>query len=148
MHTSNGKPSPSTDQFYKEVGIRIREARKKADNMTQEALALSVGLTRTSLTNIEKGRQKVLLHTFTQIASALGTEPGALLPAPANVLDGIGVNLPSSLAPEVRGFIERAIGSGAAYETQQSKSDQVESQRASSTVRSGRGTSRRGKNSG
>lgn len=48
--------------------------------MTQEALGRIVSLTRTSITNIEKGRQKVLLHTLADIAAALETEPGRLLP--------------------------------------------------------------------
>ncbi len=49
-------------------------------NVTQENLAKLVGLTRTSLTNIEKGRQKILLHTFADLASALGVRPAELLP--------------------------------------------------------------------
>ena len=39
-----------------------------------------VGLTRTSITNIEKGRQKVLLHQVYDIARALGTTPTSILP--------------------------------------------------------------------
>lgn len=65
--------------FYKGVGGRVR-ALRLAQNITQEALAKLVGLTRTSLTNIEKGRQKILLHTFAELAAALGAPAADLLP--------------------------------------------------------------------
>jgi transcriptional regulator with XRE-family HTH domain len=39
-----------------------------------------VALSRTSVTNIEKGRQKMMLHTLWQFASALGVDPTVLLP--------------------------------------------------------------------
>lgn len=67
--------------FYNEVGRRIREARKRRKPpLTQEGLAKLVSLTRTSITNVEKGRQKFLLHTFADIASALRVDPATLLP--------------------------------------------------------------------
>jgi len=69
------KPEP----VYQAVGQRIREARVRRQ-MTQDALATAVSLTRTSITNIEKGRQKVLLHTFLEIAEHLEVDPTTLLP--------------------------------------------------------------------
>jgi DNA-binding XRE family transcriptional regulator len=67
--------------FYQEVGRRIREARRRRrPALTQEALANLVSLTRTSITNVEKGRQKFLLHTLVDIASALQVQPSSLLP--------------------------------------------------------------------
>lgn len=39
-----------------------------------------MSLTRTSITNVEKGRQKLLLHTLADIAKALQVEPASLLP--------------------------------------------------------------------
>jgi transcriptional regulator with XRE-family HTH domain len=74
--------------FYEEVGRRIREARlKRKPKLTQQGLAKQVSLTRTSITNVEKGRQKILLHTLADIASALLVDPISLLPAPANEPD-------------------------------------------------------------
>jgi DNA-binding XRE family transcriptional regulator len=116
-------------QFYKEVGRRVREARQRANNMTQKALAMTVGLTRTSLTNIEKGRQKMLLHTFTDIAIALGVGVADLLPGNEKILSGLQGDLLASLAPEERGFIERAIGAGGSYEIKQTTSNKNESKR-------------------
>jgi transcriptional regulator with XRE-family HTH domain len=39
-----------------------------------------VSLTRTSITNVEKGRQKFLLHTLADIAKALQVDAASLLP--------------------------------------------------------------------
>jgi len=65
--------------FYREMGQRIREAREKS-HLTQEALASMVSLTRTSITNIEKGRQQLLVHTLVEIAKALKVSLESLLP--------------------------------------------------------------------
>ncbi len=71
-------PSLPTKEVYRLVGQQIRKERVKR-HMTQEDLASRVGLTRTSVTNIEKGRQKVLLHTLFHLAEVLGVELGDLL---------------------------------------------------------------------
>ena len=71
----------ATDKtFYIEVGRRIRQARKGI-GLTQEALASLASLSRTSITNIEKGRQKLLLHTLADLASALHVDPAELIPS-------------------------------------------------------------------
>jgi transcriptional regulator with XRE-family HTH domain len=67
------------DEFYAEVGRLVRVAREAA-GITQDALADQVELSRTSVTNIEKGRQKIALHTLFLVASAVGVEPASLLP--------------------------------------------------------------------
>lgn len=67
------------DLFYREFGRRVRVARTKA-NLSQEALGGAVGLTRTSVTNIEKGRQHVPLHTAFVLAEAMKATPDDLLP--------------------------------------------------------------------
>jgi transcriptional regulator with XRE-family HTH domain len=48
--------------------------------MTQDNLALRLSLSRTSIINIEKGRQQVLVHTLADIASALGVPMTELVP--------------------------------------------------------------------
>jgi transcriptional regulator with XRE-family HTH domain len=70
----------NVDAFYGELGERIVRIRKQR-NITQEQLSTALGLTRTSVTNIEKGRQKVLLHTCFAIATALSVDVAELLPA-------------------------------------------------------------------
>lgn len=68
--------------MYPRVGIRIRQARE-ARGMTQERLAQLAGLTRTSVVNIERGRQKVMLHTLYAMAEGLRVSVADLVPSPA-----------------------------------------------------------------
>lgn len=66
------------ESFYVGVGAAIKAARINA-GITQEQLALAVNLKRTSISNIEKGRQKLLLDGFYKIAFALHITSTALL---------------------------------------------------------------------
>jgi DNA-binding XRE family transcriptional regulator len=94
------KPDDDHQAFYEEVGRRIRDARKRRNPpLTQDGLAKLVGLTRTSITNVEQGRQKCLLHTLADIAIALQVEAVSLIPAsPVQLadLDNALKNRPSS----------------------------------------------------
>jgi transcriptional regulator with XRE-family HTH domain len=65
--------------FYEEVGKRILKIRLQR-RLTQESLAESVKLTRTSITNIERGRQKLPLYTLALIAESLSVQCSDLLP--------------------------------------------------------------------
>lgn len=57
-------------------------AKKRSEaKLSQESLAKAVGLTRTSITNIERGRQPVNLHTLFLIAEILGLDVVDLLPS-------------------------------------------------------------------
>jgi len=69
--------------FYTAVGRRVADIRK--GRMTQEALAGKLNLTRTSVINIEKGRQQVLLHTLVNIARVLQVLPTDLIPGEENI---------------------------------------------------------------
>lgn len=64
--------------FYAAVGQRIAKLRN--GRLTQEALANRTGLTRTSIINIEKGRQQILLHTLIDISRALQVSVIELIP--------------------------------------------------------------------
>ncbi len=65
--------------LYREFGEILRSYRKAA-GLTQSEVAERVQLQRTSITNIEKGRQHVPLHQVFRLASAVGAEPADLLP--------------------------------------------------------------------
>jgi transcriptional regulator with XRE-family HTH domain len=65
--------------IYQEIGNRISRARKKT-KLSQHELAGRIGLQRTSVTNIEKGRQKIMVHTLVEIARHLNVSPEKLLP--------------------------------------------------------------------
>ena len=66
--------------IYGALGENIRRARADVA-MRQAELAKRVGLSRTSITNVELGRQGLAIHQLFQFADALGVEPGELLPA-------------------------------------------------------------------
>lgn len=67
------------DRIYRVFGSRLRELREQK-SVTQEELARRVDLSRTSITNIEKGRQRVMLHQMVELAEALDADPLSLLP--------------------------------------------------------------------
>jgi len=72
-------------QFYQRLGRLVFRARTRPDGrISQAALALALGLSRTSVTNIERGRQPVQLYTLYKIAEILGVVPTQLLPAASN----------------------------------------------------------------
>lgn len=64
--------------FNEELGRRIRAARE--GKLTQAALAAQVGLSRTAITNIECGRQRLLVDQLVEIAGAIGIPAAELLP--------------------------------------------------------------------
>ena len=96
------------DTFYKQVGEKIRTHRGK--DLSQEALACAVGLTRTSISNIENGRQRLLLHTLADIAAALKVDAASLLPSRQAPAEGVGAQALAGLAEKERAFVETAIG--------------------------------------
>lgn len=63
---------------HRQVGARIEQIRTTL-GLTQEELAVRVGMERTSVTNIERGRQRLLLNTVEKFARALGTTPKNLM---------------------------------------------------------------------
>ena len=65
--------------LYATIGDNIRSARS-AKKLTQAQLAETVGLTRTSIVNIETGRQRLPIDRLYDIADALDMQATALLP--------------------------------------------------------------------
>jgi DNA-binding XRE family transcriptional regulator len=76
-------------RLFKEVGQKIRQLREAQTGgrarLTQAELAEMVGLERTSITNIEKGNQKVPLHVLYRICEALRAPISDVMPSVANV---------------------------------------------------------------
>ena len=67
------------EAIYRFFGRRLRELRERK-HVPQEELAALSGLTRSSIANIESGRQRVLLHQLLRFAEALNVEIDALVP--------------------------------------------------------------------
>jgi transcriptional regulator with XRE-family HTH domain len=65
--------------FYRDFGRLLSNARRER-GLSQERLGDRVSLSRTSIVNIEKGRQRIPLHLLVDIADALGVTPLSLLP--------------------------------------------------------------------
>lgn len=73
--------APDPSLLYREFGRLVRVHRERQPGLTQEELGKRIGLSRTSIVNIEKGRQHVALHQLFLISDALRVSPEALMPA-------------------------------------------------------------------
>jgi len=68
-----------TERFYSEFGRRVCNARVKA-GLTQAELADHLGLTRSSIANLESGRQRIQVHLLPTLSRVLSTPFESLLP--------------------------------------------------------------------
>jgi len=77
-------------RLYRTMGRNIRELRvtKQGANgsLTQAELAKAVGLERTSITNLEKGSQKVPLHVLYAVCHVLNADVVDVLPPLSEVV--------------------------------------------------------------
>jgi transcriptional regulator with XRE-family HTH domain len=73
-------------KLYKAVGATIKQLRQK-QNLNQDEFGKRIGLERTSVTNIEHGRQKVTVETLYRISESFELESiSSLLPSIKDVL--------------------------------------------------------------
>jgi transcriptional regulator with XRE-family HTH domain len=69
------------DAVYRAFGNLVRLHREQRRNrLSQEKLGRLVGLSRSSIVNIEKGRHHLVIHQLLAFARALKVPPEALLP--------------------------------------------------------------------
>lgn len=70
------------ERVYKSIGRQIARFRESRD-LTQGELGeqISPKLTRAAISNIEAGRQRLLVHTLIEIARVLQVAPQELLPS-------------------------------------------------------------------
>lgn len=106
------KDAPQQAVFYQKLGENIRTCRKRS-NLSQDGLAKLIGLTRTSLTNIENGRQHPPLHTLCEIVEKLKVDISELLPRPLAAAET--VDITAIVGNQLRGanelaFIKSGIG--------------------------------------
>lgn len=74
----------SEEQFYIELGAKIASVRNDKD-ISQEVLAEFLKLSRPSVANIEKGRQRPSIVTLALIANYLKVDVMELLPSISNI---------------------------------------------------------------
>jgi len=67
------------DEYFRALGANVAAQRKRM-RMTQDQLARRVGLARSSVTNIEAGRQQTGVDVLARLAVALFTTTAKLLP--------------------------------------------------------------------
>lgn len=101
-----GVTEPSDDAavaaFYLEVGRRFRSAR---GDMTQGHLAKGLNLTRSSVANLEAGRQRIPVHTLVLAAQILRVDVASLVPVLSQAQEPFTFDLPGDLPESSRAFI-------------------------------------------
>jgi|SRR5215510_7677916 len=100
------------DRLYKLFGQKVKKIRERK-KLSQAVVAKEVGLSRTSITNIERGHQHVSLHLLYELSRVLGVEIVELLPertdlvekgSIAQKLDNITTPLPEGTSEWVQSF--------------------------------------------
>jgi transcriptional regulator with XRE-family HTH domain len=97
--------------IYQRLGQLVRHHRERL-GQTQQQLAESVNLSRTSISNIESGRQRILVHQIFEFASALELPAEVLFPATVAV-NGAGISPAADLhglSVEEQQFVRLATG--------------------------------------
>jgi transcriptional regulator with XRE-family HTH domain len=96
----------AVEDFYEQFGRRVRSARLDL-GLNQETLGHRVGLERSSISNVEQGRQRVQLHMLLEFAAALSVPPERLLPDSAATSDPLR-HVPAGTRPFVRDVLNTA----------------------------------------
>jgi transcriptional regulator with XRE-family HTH domain len=97
------------NEFYVKLGDSIRRRREES-RLTQAELGESLGLSRTSVTNIERGRQRLLIDQFQRVCNVLGVSTDTLL-AGLDAEERPVVRQPSELKqmPTVTAYLQRTL---------------------------------------
>jgi transcriptional regulator with XRE-family HTH domain len=74
------------DRLYKLFGQKVKKIRERK-GLSQAVVAREIGLSRTSITNIERGHQHISLHLLYELGRVLGVEIMDLLPERAELIE-------------------------------------------------------------
>jgi len=98
------------NEFYLRLGESIRRRREQLQ-LTQAELGESLGLSRTSVTNIERGRQRLLIDQFNLVCKTLNLSPQALLTETEGPTMGFVVPGDSQLRsmPTVSAYVKKTL---------------------------------------
>lgn len=97
--------------LYNLIGERVRRQRIQVD-MTQAQLADAVGVLRTSIANIEAGRQKPPLHLLYKLCMELGVEVADILPSNAVISQPTIITVegtPKEVPPKTAEFLKQLL---------------------------------------
>ena len=94
--------------FYKALGAKVRHARQLA-GVSQAKLADCVGLSRSSVANIETGRQPIYVDALLRIAKLLNTPVSSLIPHSDCDLDAAESEKLKNLPDDQRVFVIRVM---------------------------------------
>jgi DNA-binding XRE family transcriptional regulator len=72
--------------LYPTIGAQLRDLRDQC-GLTQQQIAKTIGLTRSSIANIERGTQHLPLHNWVAICQTLGADPADVI---TRALQGVG----------------------------------------------------------
>jgi transcriptional regulator with XRE-family HTH domain len=72
--------------LYPTIGAQLRDLRDQR-GLTQQQVAKTIGLTRSSIANIERGTQHLPLHNWVAICQTLGADPADVI---SRALQGVG----------------------------------------------------------
>src|SRR5258708_38777783 len=98
--------------LYHLIGENVKRQRVKVD-ITQVQLADAVGVLRTSIANIEAGRQKLPLHLLYKLCMELGVEVADILPKNTVVSQPTTINTdgaPKEVPPKAAEFLKQLLG--------------------------------------
>ena len=99
----------SRSKFYRLLGKQLATVRRDR-KVTQDRLAAAVGLSRTSIANVEAGRQALAVHTLVAFASVLGKDPAELIPLIEEMPPTAGAEQKlSKLSPEERMWAKKFL---------------------------------------
>jgi transcriptional regulator with XRE-family HTH domain len=79
------------DILYSQIGEKVRLLRTSV-SLNQEDLSKKVGMTRSSIAQIEAGKQAVSVYTLYRIGEALNKPLTDILPSPLNQFDAYSEN--------------------------------------------------------
>src|SRR5258708_14357179 len=97
--------------LYHLIGENVKRQRVKVD-ITQAQLADAVGVLRTSIANIEAGRQKLPLHLLYRLCMELGVEVVDILPGNAMVSQPTTISTegaPEEVPPKTAEFLKELL---------------------------------------
>ena len=93
--------------LYRYIGRQLKQQRQRR-NWTQQQLADAMDMLRTSIANIETGRQKTPLHILYRLCLVLNLEVSVLLPRVAEVTR-VEVDHSQSQAPLATEFLKQLL---------------------------------------